>query len=88
MSSTSSEENTEPSSPASGAIIELQAGLTHDSALEIIGMARVRLIEVEAMLRDLWYDTVDSGPALSARLNVAARLAHNAAEALSPETFI
>jgi hypothetical protein len=89
MSSTSSEQNTEPAPAAAkraGLVFRPEA--IEDSALEIIGDARARLMEVEMMLRDLWSTTVDSGPALSARLTIAARLAHNAAEALSPQTLL
>ena len=58
---------------------------SHQRHMEaLIEMAR----REKMTLRDLWYETVDSGPALSARLNVAARLAHNAAEALSPQTLL
>jgi hypothetical protein len=88
MSSTSSEQTTEPPRAAmNGAMPELGPDATDESAFEIIRTARAQLIEVETKLRDLWYDTVDSGPELSARLNVAARFAHNAAEALTPQTL-
>ena len=89
MSSMSPEQNTDlPRATTTGAKPEPRPETTDESVLETIGAARARLIEVEMTLRDLWYETVDSGPALSARLNVAARLAHNAAEALSPQTLL
>jgi hypothetical protein len=89
MSSMSPEQNTDlPRATTTGATPEPRPETTDESVLETIGTARARLIEVEMTLRDLWYETVDSGPALSARLNVAARLAHNAAEALSPQTLL
>jgi len=89
MSGTSSEQNTGPAPSAVKATrFDVRPEPIDESALEIVGNARAQLIEVEMMLRDLWYTNVDSGPALSARLSIAARLAHNAAEALSPQTLV
>lgn len=89
MSSASSEQSTErPRAALDEATPELAPDATDESALEIIRTARAQLIEIETTLRDLWYHTVDSGPELSARLNVAARFAHNAAEALTPQTLL
>lgn len=91
MSDTSSEETTEPPT-APTLVAEAMSALgleaIDEPTLEIIRAARAQLVEVEMMLRDLWYDKVDSGPALSARVNVAARFAHNAADALSPQTLL
>ena len=89
MSSMSPEQNTDPPrATTTRAKSEPPPETTDESVLETIRAARARLIEVEMTLSDLWYETVDSGPALSSRLNVAARLAHNAAEALSPQTLL
>ena len=57
-------------------------------ALEVAKTARTRLIYVEVMLRDFWYDSIDHTPLVAARINIAARLVHQAAEALAPETLL
>ena len=57
-------------------------------ALAIADAARTRLLEVQVILREFWYDSVDHSPVVAARINVAARLAHQASEALSPETLL
>jgi hypothetical protein len=67
-----------------------RAGIEPDEgdAVAIAKAARTRLIEVQVMLREFWYDSVDHSPTVAARINVAARLAHQAAETLSPETLL
>src|SRR5262245_10133789 len=66
------------------------AGVEPDDggALAVAQAARTRRLEVQVMLREFWYDSVDHSPTVAARINVAARLAHQAAEALSPETLL
>jgi hypothetical protein len=56
-----------------------EALLFDQTALEIVATARTRLIDVELMLRDFWYDSVDRAPEVAARINIATRLAHQAA---------
>jgi hypothetical protein len=55
-------------------------------ALEVAQAARTKLIEVEVVLRGAWYESIDIDPPLAARINVAVRHVHQAAEALAPET--
>jgi hypothetical protein len=83
------EENLEPSTTTDRGIDTVLG--TVDSvdalALEIAAAARTRLIDVEVVLRDSWYDSIDHTPLVAARINVAARLVHQAVEALSPLTL-
>jgi hypothetical protein len=58
------------------------AGAFDSSIWETTESAREQLLAVEAVLRDLWADVVETSPVLAARLNTAARLARNAAAAL------
>jgi hypothetical protein len=63
-------------------------GMTEQLALEVAQIARARLVDVEVMLRDFWYDSIDHTPLVAARISVAARLVHKAVEALAPETLL
>ena len=62
--------------------------MAEELALEVAQIARARLIDVEVMLRDFWYDSIDHTPLVAARISVAARLVHKAAEALGPQTLL
>ena len=66
------------------------AGVEPDEGdeLAIAKAARTQLIDVQVVLREFWYDSVDHSPRVAARINAAVRLAHQAAEALSPETLL
>ena len=56
------------------------------TAAEVMRWARAGLVEIEVALRSLWYDTIDSAPAVAARLNSTVRLLHSAVNALSDDT--
>ena len=89
MSGTSSDNNGEPW--VAGDWVEAFSGtneMAEELALEVARIARARLIDVEVMLRDFWYDSIDHTPLVAARISVAARLVHKAAEALEPETLL
>jgi hypothetical protein len=64
-----------------------QPGPDH-STLETVASARLKLVEVERALRDLWYDAVDTSPVFAARINAAVRFSHRAVEALSDATLL
>ena len=89
MSNTSSEDNGEPSLEEDWAQT-LSAGgeMAEQLALEVAQIARARLIDVEVMLRDFWYDSIDHTPLVEARISVAARLVHKAVEILGPENLL
>jgi hypothetical protein len=85
MGDTSSEDNSEPSFDEDWAAALTGAGeMAEELALDVARIARARLIDVEVMLRDFWYDSIDHTPVVAARISVAARLVHKAAEALAP----
>ena len=67
--------------------LQEQQGPDH-STLETIASARLKLVDVELALRDLWYDAVDASPVLAARINAAVRFSHLAVEALSDATLL
>jgi hypothetical protein len=89
MSGRSSDDNGEPWGVGDWVSAVSGTGdMDEDLALEVARIARARLIDVEVMLRDFWYDSIDHTPLVAARISVAARLAHQAAEALAPETLL
>ena len=89
ISDTSSEDNSEPSLEQNWTEAFASAGgSSEDLGLEVASVARARLIDVEVMLRDFWCDSIDHTPLVAARISVAARLVHKAAEALVPQTLL
>jgi len=84
LNQASSEDNAEPWLAAD----RLDTRRSDALALEVAAGARARLIDVEVMLREFWYDSIDHTPQIAAHINVAAQLAHRAAEALAPETLL
>jgi len=62
--------------------------MAEDIALEVAKIARARLVDIEVMLRDFWYDSIDHTPLVAARISVAARLVHKAAETLATDTLL
>ena len=58
--------------------------MTEQLAPEVAQIARARLIDVEVMLSDFWYDSIDHTPLVAARITVAARLVHKAVDLLAP----
>lgn len=88
MSDASSEDNGEPSLEEDWVNALTAAGdMGEQLAVEVARIARGRLIDVEVMLRDFWYDSIDHTPLVAARISVAARLVHKAVETLEPETL-
>lgn len=88
LSNPSSEENGEPSLERDWAEPFTGAGQNaEDLALEVATVARARLVDIEVMLRDFWYDSINQTPLVAARISVAARLVHKAAESLTPQTL-
>jgi hypothetical protein len=89
MSNTSSEDNGEPSLEGDWAEALTAAGeMGEQLAVEVALIARARLLDVEVMLRDFWYDSIDHTPLAAARISVAARLVHKAVETLGPESLL
>jgi hypothetical protein len=89
MGDTSSEDNGDPALEEDWAEAVTAAGEMKDQlALEVAQIARARLIDVEVMLRDFWYDSIDHTPLVAARITVAARLVHKAVETLEPGTLL
>jgi hypothetical protein len=62
--------------------------VAEELALEVARIARARLVDVEVMLRDFWYDSIDHTPLVAARISVAARLVHKAVETLGTDTML
>ena len=83
MNTASHEDNEQPSLTGDWS----ETSRSDELALEVAATARARLIAVEVMLRDFWYDSIDHTPRVAAHINVAARLAHQAAQALAPENL-
>jgi hypothetical protein len=77
-----------PSSPVEWLESLRSPGALDGPPLEVIQAARVKLVEIETVLRDLWYDCVEQSPVLAAQVNTAVRFAHHAADALSEETLL
>jgi len=89
MANPSSEDNAEPSLDGDRTKAPRRANeVGEDPALDVARTARARLMDVEAMLRDFWYDSTDHTPMTAARINVAARFVHQATKALAPETLL
>ncbi len=89
MSDTSSDDNGEPSLEEDWAETLTTAGeMAEQLALEVAEIARARLLDVEVMLRDFWWDSIDHTPLVAARISVAARLVHKAVETLGPEPLV
>jgi hypothetical protein len=88
MSNTSSDDHGEPLEEDWAEALTAAGEMAEQLALEVAQIARTRLIDVEVMLRDFWYDSIDHTPLVAARISVAARLVHKAAETLGPETLL
>jgi hypothetical protein len=88
MSNTSSEDDGDRSLEQDWEALTAAGAMTDQLALEVAQIARARLIDVEVMLRDFWYDSIDHTPLVAARITVAARLVHKAVETLAPETLL
>jgi len=88
MGDTSSEDNGQPFLDEDWEALTAAGKVTEQLALEVAQIARARLIDVEVMLRDFWYDSIDHTPLVTARITVAARLVHKAVDALGPEALL
>jgi hypothetical protein len=88
MSDTSSEDNGDRSFEQDWEALTAAGEVTDQLALEVAQIARARLIDVEVMLRDFWYDSIDHTPLVAARITVAARLVHKAVETLGPDSLL
>jgi hypothetical protein len=89
MSNPSSEDNGEPSLEGDWSdALTAASAMGEQLAVEVARLAAARLIDVELMLRDFWYDSIDHTPLAAARISVAARLVRKAVETLEPETLL
>jgi hypothetical protein len=82
---------TSPEGSAASARAEDRGGASRDdpvASFDAATTARTRLLDVELMLRDAWYATIEPAPQLAARIDRAARLARQAAEALASDTLL